>query len=58
MAAVTTTVTANVDLRCRIEGILRTTAAGTLAARVRSELANNDLTVQANSVGMLTTFSG
>lgn len=57
MAATTSTITANADLRVRIEGIVRTTAAGTLAARVRSELANNDLTVQAESVGILTTFA-
>ena len=52
-----TTVTAAANLRCRIEGIIRTTAAGTLAARVGSELANNDLSVQAESVGILTTFT-
>ena len=57
MGALNATVTAGVNLRCRMEGILRTTAAGTLAARVRSELANNDLVVQAQSVGILTTFS-
>lgn len=57
MAAVTATITAAVNLRCRIEGIVRTTAAGTFAARVRSELANNDLTVQAESIGIITTFT-
>ena len=56
MSATTSTITANANLRCRIEGIIRTTASGTLVARVLSELANTNLVVQANSIGILTTF--
>jgi hypothetical protein len=54
MAFTTGAVTANVDLHCVVEGIVATTASGTLAARVRSELANNDLTIRDNSVGFVT----
>lgn len=52
MAAVTTTVTANVDLLCIIEGTVVTTGtSGTVAARARSETANTDLTVRNSSWG-------
>lgn len=56
MAATTATITANVNLTTHIMGVVRTTAVGTLAARVRSELADNNLTVRVGSVGLLTTF--
>ena len=53
MTVQTTTITANVDLVCLIEGRIKVGAtAGTLAARVASELANNDLVVQKGSWGM------
>ena len=58
MAFTTATVTANADLLAVIDGVIRTGAlGGTLAARVRSELANNDLTIRPESIGILTTFS-
>ena len=53
MTALTTTITLGVDLVCIIEGRIKVGAtSGTLAARVASELANNDLVVQKGSWGM------
>lgn len=57
MAALTSTITLNVNLLVQIEGVIRPSANGTLAARVRSELANNNLTVRADSIGILHTFT-
>ena len=52
MTALTATITLGVDLICMIEGRIKVGAtAGTLAARVASELANNDLVVQKGSWG-------
>ena len=51
MTLLTSTVTANVDLHCRITGRFKCTATGTFAARVASERANNDLVVQKGSWG-------
>lgn len=52
MAATTATITAAVDLVCMIEGRVKVGAtAGTLAARVASELADNNLVVQKGSWG-------
>ena len=52
MTATTATITAEVNLVCMIEGRVKVGAtAGTLAARVASELANNDLVVQKGSWG-------
>lgn len=56
MAATASTVSASVNLRARVYGIIRPSAAGTLAARVRSELANNNLSVRAESIGILHTI--
>lgn len=47
MAALTATIAANADLYVRMTGVLRVGATpGNFAARVRSELANNDLVVR------------
>ena len=51
MTALTATITLGVDLVCMIEGRFKCTTSGTLAARVASELANNDLVVQKGSWG-------
>ncbi len=55
MAATTSTVTAGVNLHAHIKGTLRTGTSvppgSTLSARVRSELANNDLVVKRGSWG-------
>jgi hypothetical protein len=51
MTALSSTITAGVDLVCIISGRFKCTANGTLAARVASELANNDLVVQKGSWG-------
>ncbi len=52
MTALTATIALGVDLVCMIEGRVKVGAtAGTLAARVASELANNDLVVQKGSWG-------
>lgn len=52
MTVLTATITAGVDLVCMIEGRIKVGGtAGTLAARVASELANNDLVVQKGSWG-------
>lgn len=52
MTVLTSTITANVDLVCIIQGRFMATASGTVAARVASELANNDLVIQKGSVGI------
>ncbi len=53
MTATAATITANVDLYATIEGRINIGGtAGTFAARVASELANNDLTVRKGSWGM------
>lgn len=53
MSVETATITAGVDLVCMIEGRVKVGAtSGTLAARVASELANNDLVVQKGSWGL------
>lgn len=51
MTALTSTIAAGADLVCMITGRYKCTANGTLAARVASELANNDLVVQKGSFG-------
>ncbi len=53
MTALLTAIAAGVDLVCVIEGQIKVGAtSGTLAARVASELANNDLEVQKGSWGL------
>ena len=53
MAALTATVAAGVDLYAKIEGRVKVGGSGgTLAARARSESANNDLVVQKGSWGL------
>ena len=53
MTVLAATIAAGVDLVCMIEGRVKVGAtAGTFAARVASELANNDLVVQKGSWGM------
>ena len=53
MAALTATVAAGVDLYAKIEGRVKVGGSGgTLAARARSEAANNDLVVQKGSWGL------
>ena len=53
MAALTATIAAGVDLVCMIEGRVKVAAtSGTLAARVASELANDNLVVQKGSWGI------
>ena len=52
MTVTTSTIAAGVDLHCRMTGRFKCGAAGgTFAARVASELANNDLVVQKGSWG-------
>lgn len=51
MTATLATITAGVDLVSIIEGRYLCTANGTFAARVASELANNDLVIQIGSHG-------
>lgn len=58
MPALATTVAASTNLHARIEGVVRPTAPGTLSARARSSALNNDLVVQAESAGLLSTFTG
>ena len=53
MTVYTTAIAAGVDLVCMIEGRIKVGATGgTLAARVASELANNNLVVQKGSWGL------
>ena len=53
MTALTSTIAANVDLYATIEGKIAVGAAsGVFAARISSELANNDLTVRRGSWAM------
>lgn len=52
LTALTAAIAANVDLICLIEGrVVNGATAGNLAARAASELANNDLVIQAGSWG-------
>ena len=52
MTALTATIAANVDLYAEIEGTIRVgVVEGTLAARVASEAANNDLSIRRGSWG-------
>lgn len=52
MTVTTATITANVDLHCRITGRYKCGGSGgTFAARAASELANNDLVIQKGSWG-------
>jgi hypothetical protein len=53
MTALTSTITANVDLYATIEGRINVGGtSGTFAARVASELANDNLTIRQGSWGM------